>query len=183
MTKNLTKEWKQLQADTMEFLELFGERIVKTKRNSYSIVSIRNQEKGYTKAYRISSFSGLGVYYFESERERRFVKWSGVREWDLYHFIADELQKNQYAASILERYDSLCDATRELFEKNIKDNGGGYHSVELQLRFVIEGRLMKLRQTGSWGVVLEGVNGELYEDDFTGLDMESRCKLVEYLAA
>lgn len=81
------------------------------------------------------------------------------------------------------RYDDLCAATREGFEKHIEENGGGYYDGKLQLRFVIEERQMKLHRTGSWGVMLEDKNGEMYEDDFTGLDMGSRCKLVEFLAA
>lgn len=178
---NFTEEWRQLQADAMALLESFGEKIIKMRRGSRSIVCIRNHEEGYTKAFRICSFSGLGVYYFEPEGERKFVKWSNVREWDLYNFIEEFLSEK--AVSIRKRYESLCDITRELFEKNIEDNGEGYYDGELQLRFVIEGRFMKLRRTGSWGVMLEDMNGELYEDDFTGLDMESRCKLVEFLAA
>lgn len=181
--KNFTEEWKQLQSDAMSLLESFGENIVKMRRNSRSIVCIRNHEEGYTKAYRICSFNGLGVYYLESEYKRKFVKWSDVREWDRYNFIEDELRKNKEAVSICERYDSLRDETRKFFEKKMEDNGEVCYDGELQLRFVIEGRLMKLRRTGSWGVMLEDVNGDSYEDDFTGLDLESRCKLVEFLAA
>ena len=183
MKKNLTKEWKQLNADTMEFLELFGERIIKTSPKSYCGVSIRNHKGGYTLRHEICSFNGRGVYYFDSKRERKFVKWSKVREWDLFHFLEIELNKNKQAASLRKRYDDLCDATRESFGKHVEANGGGYYDGKLQLRFVIEERLMKLHRTGSWGVMLEDKNGELYEDDFTGLDMGSRCKLVEFLAA
>lgn len=183
MKKNLTKEWKQLKSDTMEFLELFGERIIKTSSKSYCCISVRNHKEGYTSRYEICSFNGRGVYYFDSKRERKFVKWSKVREWDLYYFIERVLKKNKEAISLRERYDNLCAATRDLFAKHVEENGSGYYDGKLQLRFVIEGRLMKLHRTDSWGVMLEDKNGEMYEDDFTGLDMGSRCKLVEFLAA
>lgn len=181
--KNLTKEWKKLQSDTMEFLELFGEWLIKMSPKSYCCISIRNHKEGYTSRYEICSFNGRGVYYFESKYERKFVPWDKVREWDLYYFLIKGLKKNKEAVSLWERYDNLCDATREYFEKHTEANGEGYYDGKLRLRFVIEERLMKLHRTGSWGVMLEDKKGELYEDDFTGLDMGSRCKLVEFLAA
>lgn len=185
MKKKLTKEWKQLQADTMSFLGKFGEKLVSldTKAMGAPIICIRNHKEGYTRAFRISAYNGGGVFYVDTKNILRFVAWKKVREWNVYSFIEEVFKKNKDAVLIQKRYDSLCEETRSGFENHIEKNGGGYYDGKLQLRFVIEERLMKLHRTGSWGVMLEDKNGELYEDDFTGLDMGSRCKLVEFLAA
>lgn len=185
MKKNLTKEWKQLQTDTMEFLGKLGDKLVSldTKAMGAPIICIRYHKEGCTRAFRISAYNGSGVFYLDIKNILRFVAWKKVREWNVYSFIEEVFKKNKEAVSIRERYDRLRDETREDFEKHIEENGGGCYDGKLQLRFVIEERLMKLHRTGSWGVMLEDKNGEMYEDDFTGLDMGSRCKLVEFLAA
>ena len=183
MKKELTKEWNQLHADTMAFLENLGERITKVNPKLYCGISIRNHEKGYTLRYDICSYNKEGVRYFESKYERKTVKWDKVREWDLYYFIKDVFKKNKEALSLCKRYDNLCTATRETFETYTEENGDKRYRTALKLSFIAEERPMKLYRTGSWGVMLKDKNGEEYEDDFTGLDMASRCKLVEYLSA
>lgn len=185
MKKELTKEWKQLHADTMAFLGNLDEKLVSLdiKAMGSPIICIRNHKEGYTRAFRISAYNCSGVYYLDIENKIRFVSWKKMREWDLYNFIEEVFKKNKEALSLCKRYNNLSTATSEAFETYTEENDEGYYDGKLKLTFVIEERPMKLYRTGSWGVILRDKNGEEYEDDFTGLDMASRCKLVEYLAA
>ena len=127
MKKNLTKEWKQLQADTMEFLGKLGDKLVSldTKAMGAPIICIRNHKEGYTRAFRISAYNGGGVFYLDLNDKLRFVAWKKVREWNVYSFIEEVFKKNKEAVSIRERYDNLRTATCEGFEKHIEENGSG----------------------------------------------------------
>lgn len=185
MKKELTKEWKQLHADTMAFLEnLSSETVVlDAKVSCKTILCIRDKKEGRTIAYRIAAYNNRGVFYLDRKNERCLVEWKKVREWNLFSFIEDVFTENDEAIFLWQKYSELQDATRKGFETYIEEKGGGYHDQKLTLRFVIENKPMKLYRTGEWGVILKDKNGEMYEDDFTGLDMASRCKLVEYLSA
>lgn len=184
MKKNYTKEWKELQADTKAFLEKLGGQVVMVDVNALHapIVSVRNYRKGYTHVYRVSAFNGYGLLYI-SKDGGKYIKWKDVREWDLYHIFEASLKKNKNALSLWERYEKLLDSTRRVFNGYVEENGGCYYQSPIKLRFVTERSQMDLYRIGTWGVMLKDKNGEKYEDDFTGLDMASRCKLVEYLSA
>ena len=184
MKKNYTKEWKELQADTKAFLERLGGKVIvlDVKACGAPIVSIRNYKEGCTRAYRVSAFNGYGLAYICKEGSR-FVEWKNVREWDLYHIFEESLKKDKEAYALWERYEKLLDSTREGFEHFVKKNGDCYYQSPMKLRFVMVRSQMDLYRIGTWGVILKSKNGVEYEDDFTMLDMTSRCKLAEFLAA
>ena len=184
MKKNYTKEWKELQADTKVFLEKIGGKVMALDVNAFNapIVSVRNYKKGYTRAHRISAFNGYGLSYLD-KGESKFLEWKNVRDWDLYNIFRWSLKNNKEAFSLWERYEKLLDSTREGFEHFVKKNGDCYYQSPMKLRFVMVRSQMDLYRIGTWGVILKSKNGVEYEDDFTMLDMTSRCKLAEFLAA
>lgn len=186
MKKNtFLSRWEALKVETAAACDAIGNKVIEVTAEKYSRpgVTVRDEEKGRAFYWRVSAITRNGVICQDEEKgESLFFGWQELREWELFEVLNYAFGKDTgKGIKASKHYAQLCKGINQAFGAIVGDATDITLSGGMQLRFVRASGPMEIHRVGPWGVMLKDGGGEIWEDDFDMLDLESRCRLVDFL--